>query len=89
MKVVLYSDNSAKSTEVRKYLQMRSIIFEEVDTKSVEGRQRLLKRTQQNGIPAIELVRNHSIHIFVGSGLAGPHLAIELKDAKSLQEKLL
>lgn len=66
MKIILYRDGSALSDEAASFLLGLGVQFEEVDARTKEGYERLLKRTCGRGIPAFELKRSHSIGILVG-----------------------
>ena len=66
MKIVLYSNGSLVCEEVREFLKARSLEFEEVDVRTSEGFNRLLRRTQQNTVPAVEFKRSHSVGVIVG-----------------------
>ena len=66
MKIVLYRDDSAISNEAVSFLRELGVQFEEVDARTKEGYERLLKRTRGNDIPTFELKRSHSIGIIVG-----------------------
>ena len=66
MKIVLYSNDSLACEEVREFLKARSLEFEEVNVRTNEGFNRLLKRTQQNTVPAVEFKRSHSVGVIVG-----------------------
>ncbi len=66
MKVVLYRDDSGLSAEAAAFLHKLEIQFEEVDVRTEIGHTRLLKRTQQQFVPAFELKRSHSVGIITG-----------------------
>jgi hypothetical protein len=63
MKLVLYLDGSELSSKARELLKGEQLVFEEVDAKTPEGASRLLKRTQQRGIPALEIARAHGVGV--------------------------
>jgi hypothetical protein len=81
MKIVLYRDESSISNEAVSFLLELGVRFDEVDARTKEGYERLVKRTQQYGIPAFELKRNHSIEIIVGldKGLLRRELSGQMK----------
>ncbi len=66
MKVRVYFDNSDYSVAAKKFLQENNILFEGIDAKTKEGFQKLIKHTQQNRVPAFELVCSHSKSVIVG-----------------------
>lgn len=66
LKLVLYCDDSLSCKEAKRFLNYHSLEFEFVDVRTVEGNQRLLKRTQQNRFPAFEVKRSHSVSVVVG-----------------------
>jgi len=68
MKLVLYTDGSFLSFKARDFLK-NHFEFEEVDADSSEGRMRLLKRTQQNSVPALEIRRSRKV---TGALIANP-----------------
>ena len=63
MKLVLYVDDSELSNKARDFLKGEQFIFEEVSVKTPSGTSRLLKRTQQRGVPALEIARSHGVGV--------------------------
>ena len=63
MKLVLYVDGSELCAKAKDFLRSQSLEFEEVDVRTPEGRSRLLKRTQQQSVPALEIIRAHSVGV--------------------------
>ncbi len=63
MKLVLYADDSPLSFRARAFLKSQSLMFEEVDAKTPDGAARLLKRTRQSSVPALEIIRAHSLGV--------------------------
>jgi hypothetical protein len=63
MKLVLYSDSSELCGQARDFLRGERLEFEEVDVKTPVGASRLLKRTRQRSVPALEIIRSHSIGV--------------------------
>jgi len=63
MKLVLYADDSELSGKARDFLKNEQFVFEEVDVRQPAGASRLLKRTQQQGVPALEIARSHSVGV--------------------------
>ncbi|MFH1199838.1 MAG: glutaredoxin domain-containing protein [Candidatus Micrarchaeota archaeon] len=66
MTLVLYSDGSHASDAAKAFLSSHGMEFEEVDARTSDGYQRLVKRTQQKTVPAIEIKRSHCVQIIVG-----------------------
>ena len=66
MKLVLYRDGSQTSNAVKAFLENRGLDFEEVDVGTTEGWQRLVNRTRQKTVPALEIKRSHGVQIVVG-----------------------
>ncbi len=63
MKLVLYVDGSELSGKAKDFLKSEQFIFEEVNTTTPAGASQLLKRTYQQGVPALEIVRSHSVGV--------------------------
>ena len=63
MKMVLYLDDSELSSKARDFLKGGQFIFEEVNATTPTGASRLLKRTYQQGVPALEIVRSHGVGV--------------------------
>jgi len=63
MKLVLYVDDSELCCKARDFLKGQSLEFEEVDVKAPEGAKRLLKRTYQQSVPTLKIIRSHSIGV--------------------------
>ncbi|MCX6770974.1 MAG: hypothetical protein NTX79_02875 [Candidatus Micrarchaeota archaeon] len=63
MKLVLYVDGSEVSGKARSFLKAEQFMFEEVNVKTPAGASRLLKRTYQQGVPALEIARSHSVGV--------------------------
>jgi hypothetical protein len=63
MKLVLYVDGSELSNKARNFLKGEQLVFEEVDVKTPAGASRLLMRTQQRSVPALEIARSHGVGV--------------------------
>ena len=66
MKLVLYTDGSQEAAAARLFLESHALEFEEVDVRTQECFDRLVKRTQQKRAPALEIKRSHSVGVIVG-----------------------
>ncbi len=66
MKLVLYANASESSSKARDFLKRLQLEFEEVDVNTKQGQERLHKRTQQQGVPALEITRSHGVGVIAG-----------------------
>ena len=66
MKLVLYADDSQETAAVKLFLENHGLEFEEVDVSTQEGFGRLVKRTEQERAPGLEIKRLHGVGVIVG-----------------------
>ncbi len=83
----LFSDGSPSCAVAKRFLEWHALEFEEVDVRASEGFRRLLKRTRQKMVPALEIRHAHSIRVLVG--FEKPMWEVELGLHKGVQQKLL
>ena len=65
MKLVLYAYGSQETAAVKLFLENHGLEFEEVDIQTPEGFRRLVKQTQQERAPALEIKRSHCVGVIV------------------------
>ncbi|HQT44723.1 MAG TPA: hypothetical protein PLO51_01995, partial [Candidatus Micrarchaeota archaeon] len=63
MKLVLYVDDSELCGKARNFLKSSQLVFEEVNVKTPDGVSLLLKRTQQQNVPVLEIIRSHGVGV--------------------------